>query len=126
MRSWLSLPIASLGHDGSLRIDRGLVRPEDARAAKTASDDPDDGHAPAASKPAGLPAALVDDLTQQRTAIVQAELVSSPHVALATVVHALALRTFYRFSAVSSCLAITISPPSTKVARDSKASDALQ
>lgn len=117
--------VISLHHDGTLRFDRGLVRPED-RLSDGNDGDPDDETASVTARPAGLAASLVDDLTQHRTAIVQAELAGNPHVALAAVVHAMTLRAFYRYDHAASCLSIITSPPSTKAARDSRASDALQ
>jgi ParB family transcriptional regulator, chromosome partitioning protein len=89
--------IIGIDHDGALDIRRGLIRPEDRAAAKKAGK---------AGKVTGsgtgkkdrtppLPAALVENLTAHRTAALQAMLSGSPKIALAAVVHALALDCLY-------------------------------
>lgn len=86
-----------LEHDGTLRIERGLVHPDDAKAdaAPTHRQGPERG---------ALPAAMVAELTAHRTAALRLELSRNPAVALAAMVQALALPLFYQGS--RSCLAI--------------------
>ena len=86
--------ILSIGHDGQLVVLRGLIRPEDMKAAKA-----DDGEAEPSGKDerqrAGFSAALTGDLTAHRTAALRAVLADRVDVALAAAVHALALPVFY-------------------------------
>lgn len=83
--------LVGLDHNGELRIERGLMREADEPAHD--SDDPssDEG----SHVRSGLPAKLIEDLTAQKSAAISAELLQRPDVALASVVHALALQTFY-------------------------------
>ena len=89
--------IIGIDHDGALDIRRGLIRPEDKAAAKKA-DKARKVTGPYAGKkdgPPPLPAALVENLTAHRTAALQAMLSGNPKIALAAVVHALALDCLY-------------------------------
>jgi ParB family chromosome partitioning protein len=79
-----------LGNDGMLRIERGLIRKDDARALQRS-----EKGAVASASTAAMPAKLVADLTAQKSAAISAMLSKRPDIALATVVHALALDTFY-------------------------------
>lgn len=102
--------------DGTLRVERGFIRPEDepddepepevasepaAAERPIASDEVDDGLSPLSDR-------LVADLTAHRTAGLRDVLAEHPEVALATVVHVLALRTFYRGYDLGSCLEIEV------------------
>ncbi|MGH8236038.1 MAG: ParB/RepB/Spo0J family partition protein [Steroidobacteraceae bacterium] len=83
--------IVSIGHDGRVHIDRGLLKPEDAKRfarARTASDEGEE-----ASGPRQHSAALVRRLTAHRTLALQATLMQRPDVALAGLTHRLLLRT---------------------------------
>jgi ParB family chromosome partitioning protein len=86
-----------LEHDGTLRIERGLVHPDDAKEDATPT------HRQGAERGA-LPAAMVAELTAHRTAALRLELSRNPAVALAATVQALALPLFYPGS--RSCLAV--------------------
>ena len=100
--------ILSLDHCGELRIERGLIRPEDL------SDDqaPWDDDTPTPTPPkADISAALTVDLTAQRTAAMSVELIRQPAIALAAMVHRLALSTFYAGASVSSCLQLSLQQP---------------
>jgi ParB family chromosome partitioning protein len=55
-----------------------------------------------------LPSKLVADLTANKTAAIRAELSKQPDIAFAAVVHALALKTFYRDPSGLSCLGLTL------------------
>jgi ParB family chromosome partitioning protein len=59
---------------------------------------------PVRAKRTGLPDRLVEDLTAQKSAAIGAELVGQPEIALAAVVHCLAIRSFYPGCAAASCL----------------------
>lgn len=85
--------VISLGHDGTVQVARGLVRDGEEPEA--------DGDAPGetAVRKAGLPATLVADLTAQKTAALRLALAGEPDVALACVVHTLALQCLRRISA---------------------------
>lgn len=101
--------LVSISHDGTPRIERGLVRKEDARAAKAdataTSTESDQPEAPAAHS-----AALVEDLTAQRTAAIAAELATNSDIALAATVHALALGAIYLGYQSTTCLDLTAKP----------------
>jgi len=122
----------SLDGSGALRIERGYVRPEDEpasepevslqgggcatttvagsglvdpvvqRAVITIGSDPepeeDDGIKP-------LPERLLTELTAHRTLALRETLANDPEAAFLSVLHALALKAFYRFG-VHSCLEI--------------------
>ena len=97
--------VIGIGHDGAAEIRRGLIKPEDkaaARKADKATDRSKDGEAAAP----GLSAALIEDLTAHRTAALQAVLADNPKIALAAVVHALALGVFYSAAITESVVRI--------------------
>jgi ParB family chromosome partitioning protein len=97
-----------LNHDGSLRIERGLVRPDDelpekgnpGSDARTEGDD-EDGHPSdlddedraETGKP--LSDVLIRDLTAHRTLALRLVLGEQPDVALIATVHAMVAQTFY-------------------------------
>jgi len=95
----------TLAHDGSVRIERGLVRAEDDPKSKAKAEQKDnrakdaDGLAPLSEK-------LVAELTAYRTSALRNELAQHPATALIALVHALALATFFEGSE-ASCLQIT-------------------
>jgi ParB family chromosome partitioning protein len=102
--------VIGIGHDGDLEIRRGLIRPEDKAAAKKADkarngDAADTGEKDEADT-CGLSGKLVEDLTAHRTAALQAMLSGNPKVALAAVVHTLALGIFYAEARGGSVLRI--------------------
>jgi ParB family transcriptional regulator, chromosome partitioning protein len=82
--------VIGIGHGGRIVVERGLLRPEDAPAESL----PSRPKAGAVAKPKredGLSDRLVEDLTAQRTAALRTTLAGNVDVALAAVVHALAL-----------------------------------
>jgi ParB family transcriptional regulator, chromosome partitioning protein len=84
--------MVTLRHDGELEILRGLVKPEDAPE--------DEGHSES-SKPkerAEFSAKLVGSLASVKSAAIGAALSQNPSVALAAVVHGLAMSVFDSFS----------------------------
>jgi ParB family chromosome partitioning protein len=115
--------IVSLDRDGSVSVERGLVRKEDLRNASPGlSGDADDDSAPA--KRNGLPDRLVEDLTAQKSAAIGAELMGQPEIALAAVVHCLAIRSLYPSCTASSCLELF--PRSTSLRNSLSAPEACK
>jgi ParB family chromosome partitioning protein len=112
--TWLDAAKANAGavigirHDGTLDVRRGLIRPEDRAAARKAGKGKDAAATGANGKAnaSGYSAALIEDLTAHRTAALQARLAGNPKVALAAVVHALALDIFYIAATTDSVVRI--------------------
>lgn len=78
--------IVTLNYDGEIEILRGIVRPEDM---------PEEDEPESASKPRPeFSAALVQSLTEIKSAAISAELAGRPDIALAAVVHTLAASVF--------------------------------
>ncbi|CAP44908.1 ParB-like nuclease [Bordetella petrii] len=97
--------VVTLDHDGQVLVHRGLLRPEDAKAIESPShakhpssgDGEPDSQSDAADAPPAktLSERLVRNLSAHRTAALQATLAKKPEVALAALVHRLALTVFY-------------------------------
>ncbi|MCM2294801.1 ParB/RepB/Spo0J family partition protein [Allorhizobium sp. BGMRC 0089] len=90
--------VCSLAHDGNLRYDFGLIRPEDkAKSIKSANNE--GSEAESDDLPTGPvlkhSATLLEDLTAQKTAALMLEMANNADIALAAVVHALLLQTVY-------------------------------
>ena len=117
--------VVSIGYQGDLSIRRGLIRPEDIKAAK-AKDDESIPEAEKEPRQAGLSTALVNDLTAHRTAALRALLPDHPAVALAAIVHALAVPVFYEASGSNSIFALRLDVPCLRAEDidDSRASKA--
>ena len=84
--------MVTLRHNGELEILRGLVKPEDA---------PEDEERSESSRPKERPefsAKLTESLTAAKSAAIGAALSQNPSVALAAVVHGLAMSVFASFS----------------------------
>lgn len=95
-----------LEQDGTLRIERGLVHPDD-MPCRTADDGEPEGAAPRrTADPADLTATIVEELTAHRTAALRVELARNPAIALTATVHALTLAVVYGGGASGSCLAL--------------------
>jgi ParB family transcriptional regulator, chromosome partitioning protein len=91
--------IVTLKSDGAVEILRGVVRPEDM---------PDEEEAESASKPRPeFSAALVQSLTEAKSAAISAVLAERPDIALAAVVHHLAASVF-NLHGNHSCLQISV------------------
>ena len=116
----------SIDHDGTLRIERGYVRPEDevqieqpeasaedpdaseadrdaAISHGTETPEPDDAPEEDGIKP--LPDRLVAELTAHRTLALRNALAGDPDLAFRAALHAMCLKLFYRY-APDSCLEI--------------------
>ena len=128
----------TLAHDGSLRVERGFVRPEDEAPVEPESgdggssaaavepgvtttvvtiggaplDEPDGSDDDDALKP--LSERLVTELTAHRTLALRDALAWDPDMAHLTVLHVLALSAFYHF-AHDSCLELTAKSSSFSV-----------
>jgi len=126
-----------LGYDGEVRVERGLVRLEDAPPprseiepeipADTADDGGEDGDdappwdedtaqaevepedEPVGDPGAPLPARLVAELTAHRTAAMRQALGENPDLALVALTHALVCRVFVQYGAMPTCLDIRLS-----------------
>jgi ParB family chromosome partitioning protein len=91
--------VIGVGQDGEATFVRGLLRKEDEKEA-SGSDDANEkkGSVPANPEPepesANYSAALIETLTQHKTAAIAVELSQRPTVALAAVVHAMTLSEF--------------------------------
>ncbi len=91
----------TIGHDGALRVERGLVHPETLR--REAKKHP----VKSSADHAALNAAQIEDLSGHRTAALRLALARNNRLALASVVHALGLSLFYPAAAVSSYLELS-------------------
>jgi len=119
-QSWPALTLAmagaiiSLGYDGCVRIERGLVRKDDERALKAAAKASKEAPGPRDGVEGGaaFSASLTGDLTSCKTAALRAALSMQPDVALAAVVHRLALESFYTGAGGFACLELSV-PAST-------------
>ncbi|HLJ45466.1 MAG TPA: ParB/RepB/Spo0J family partition protein [Bryobacteraceae bacterium] len=114
--------VVTLGRDGKAAIHCGYVKPEDAppkpRKGKTVTL-PDGTVIEAARDPHS--AALIENLTTQRSAAISAVLLENPAVALAATVHALAARVFYNCKSEDLALQIAVRPVSLRKAEGSSA-----
>jgi ParB family chromosome partitioning protein len=105
--------MVTLEYDGDVRIERGLVRKEDARKAEIASvDATDSGDGTETPAPSGHSPRLTEDLTAQKSAAIGAALMHQPDIALVAVVHCLALDMFYPGCGTESCLKLSSRSPS--------------
>ena len=86
--------IFAIDHDGRPAYNNGLVE----KRSKATKDSDGEGHTPdnaPEEEGSGFSAALLEDLTVQRTAALRAELAGKPDVALVAVTHNLASQVFY-------------------------------
>ena len=125
--------VVTIGHDGTLRVEKGLVRPEDIPVAAEQTEDPADGDAeiavtrpnvtpPKSSAPVpisdpattlrkvdGISASLADDLRASRQHILRAHLAADYDVAFDAMLYALCEQALSR-SYGTDALNISISP----------------
>ena len=125
--------VVTIGHDGSLRVEKGLVRPEDIPVAAEQTEDPADGDAeiavtrpkvtpPTSSAPVpisdpattlrkadGISASLADDLRASRQHILRAHLAADYDVAFDAMIYALCEQALSR-SYGTEALNISVSP----------------
>jgi ParB family chromosome partitioning protein len=103
----------SLNSNGTVRVERGFIRPEDEPDEGDQTDeDPAPKDEDEEDAPSPLSERLVADLTAHRTAALGNELAEHPDVAIMALTHALMLRTFYQGEAAGSCLEVrmTLAP----------------
>jgi ParB family chromosome partitioning protein len=106
--------VITIGHDGETEIVRGLVRPED---------EPEHEASPKSEARPEFSATLVESLTQHKSAAISASLAKRPDIALASVVHVLALRIFHSSTNESS---LQLSAKVTHFREESKGSEELE
>jgi ParB family transcriptional regulator, chromosome partitioning protein len=103
--------VVAIGHDGKAEIHYGYVKPEDAPKkkpkVKTVTNSEDGTVTTVVEEGVTMSAALTESLTAHRTAALGAALIDNPGVALAAVVHSLALQAFYNGHSRDTCLQIT-------------------
>jgi ParB family transcriptional regulator, chromosome partitioning protein len=91
--------VVTLDHAGKPIVQEGLLRPEDAKIMKrqeqTATQEPANGDAVERPAKQGISEALARKLSSHRTAALQIELARQPAIALAALVHPLALRLLF-------------------------------
>ena len=101
--------IIRIGRDGAVDVTRGLVHPDDVQRAETGGASSLSGEKKKA-EPGELSAVLVEDVSAHRTAALRLELARNTHVALASVVHALALPLLHgELGIASTCLSLRAS-----------------
>jgi ParB family chromosome partitioning protein len=90
--------VVCVGHDGRIEVHRGLIRPQDRKAATRAAQSMRETEGVQPSDPPGRPqhsAALMLDLTAHRTLAARAAMLDQPRVALAALLHCLVQRVLY-------------------------------
>ncbi len=92
--------ILSLDYHGALQVTRGLVKPKPRKASKAArAEAAESGQAEEVqeepAEEAGYSEALLQELTAHRTAALREVLACRPDIALAALLHALVLKTFF-------------------------------
>lgn len=97
--------LVSLDYDGTLRIDRGLIRPG-GRKTVAPGREPDARSGKPNGSPNGYSEALLVELSAQRTAALREVLAGQPERALIALLHALVVRIFYPGRA-ASCVEIS-------------------
>jgi len=110
--------IATVDHEGKLRIERGLIRKEDMRKQPKQSKESKEPGGSGEREAAGIEGApgekpvhsekLTRMLTVHRTAAVQAAMTDRPEVALVALVHRMAVQIFSNGSASNPILQISI------------------
>ena len=113
--------VVTLDPRGNADVRRGYVKPEDApagprrrRAAKTSN-----------TGQSSVPASLIENLTSEQSAALSATLLGCPDLALATIVHALALPIFYGGACDSTALQIRARTSSLRRVEGSRAAQLI-
>lgn len=115
--------VVTIGYDGKIEIERGLIRPEDApkKTAKGKSSSPDATGQTEQDQSPAFSAALIESLTAHKSAALSAELLQRPDISLAAVVHTFASRVLLNAGSTDTSLVITAAPQSLKRVEGSKA-----
>ena len=119
--------LVTLTYTGALRIERGLVRPEDCQneeetgggTGETGAEEPEGQGTPVLKHSA----TLIEDLTAQKTAVLRMELARNPDVALATVVHSFLLKLAYSGYGLHEHSALEVSVTHTELSASIKQPD---
>lgn len=101
--------LVSLEYDGTLRIDRGLIRPSNRKTAvpgRESDSQSDNRSGKRNGSQNGYSEALLVELSAQRTAALREVLAGQPERALVALLHALVVRIFYPGRA-ASCVEIS-------------------
>jgi ParB family chromosome partitioning protein len=121
--------VVSIGHDGKTDVTRGLVRPEDGpkkKVPKNIERTNEDGSVETVEvKETTLSAPLTESLTAHRSAIIAAALHDEPEIALAALVHTMALQVVYDGYSRETCLKLTASAQSLHRVEQSTAYEVL-
>ena len=117
--------VVTIGHNGEISVERGLVRAEDMpKTVKGKNPDCEAGTETGPQRPR-FSSALMESLSAERSAALAAELVRRPDVALAAVVHALALPIVFG-GPEATCLKIAAFPQSLDRVEGSRAFVAVE
>jgi len=119
--------LVTLTYNGAVRIERGLVRPEDCQNEEeaeggtgvTGAEEPEGQGTPVLKHSA----TLIEDLTAQKTAALRMELAQNPDVALATVVHGFLLKLAYSGYGLHEHSALEVSVTHTDLSASMKQPD---
>ena len=105
-----------LANDGSIMLEEGLVRAEDAKKLQNEANPSDDETAEAETKPTcTLSSSLQATLATQRTGALQIAIAGNADKALVLLAHKLALSAFSKYSMVWEKSAVTITPNTTNL-----------
>ena len=102
--------IVSINHDGSVRIERGVLKPEDAKRFAQESKEAQESSAPKA--PRVHSALLLRRLTAYRTMALQVAVAERPDIALVALTHRMLLRAFFK-SGVSAASVVQVDTKET-------------
>lgn len=113
--------VVTIGYDGDVSVERGLIRPEDLPKASAKEKARRGDPAMEAEAAPGYSAALIESLTAERSAAISAEVLQRPDIALAAIVHAFALRVFHGNGSATTSLEVVASPQSLHRVEGSRA-----
>jgi ParB family chromosome partitioning protein len=121
--------VVRISHNGKLDIDRGYVlpadRPKKAPATKTVINDDGSLETVEVAETSTFPASLVESLTLHKTAAISAELINRPDIALAALVHTMAVQDLLGGSSGNTCLEVFTTTKSLRGVEGTKAFDAI-
>ena len=106
--------IVTVDHEGNLRIERGLIRKEDMKKLSRSDSGDGDCRQPEIKAKPSHSEKLTRMLTAQRTAAIQAVMLTRPDVALAALVHRMALQIFGRGYSSNRIVQVNIEKPYLK------------
>jgi ParB family chromosome partitioning protein len=123
--------VVRIDYNGKTDIDRGFVlpadRPKKAPATKTVERIGDDGSVETVevAETSALPASLIESLTLHKTAAIGAELLNRPDIALAALVHTMAVQDLLGGSSGNTCFQVFTTTKSLRGVEGTKAFDAM-